>query len=145
MFSLKPHSLNSPYMIECYFTTLGSSDTLLATVLYHVLQIFLDLQDSPISGAVSCCHPSAAAQSIQRSTLSTTSMSAEGLRLRMELGGCCLAVSSPGRLTVAVKCHHGYLHLNTNRSCRFSKALQGPGRQGGGVTVGGFGHLLLLL
>lgn len=48
-------------MIECYLPTLGSYDTLLAMVLYHVLQIFLDLQDSPISGSVSCCHPSAAA------------------------------------------------------------------------------------
>lgn len=48
-------------MIERYFPTLGSYDTLLAMVPYHVLQIFLDLQDSPISGSVSCCHPSAAA------------------------------------------------------------------------------------
>ena len=42
---------------------------------------------------------------------------------------------------MVVKCHQGYLHPSTNRSCRCSKALQGPERQGKG-SAKGFGLLL---
>lgn len=39
---------------------------------------------------------------------------------------CCVV---PRWLTVVIKCHLGYLFPNGNRSCRFPKALPGPGRQ----------------
>lgn len=65
------------------------------------LQIVLDIGQSYFW--ISCCHPSAPAQSILLSTTpeNTISMPAEAQR-EMELCSCCLAVLFPGGLTVVV-------------------------------------------
>lgn len=131
-FSLKPHSSKPPSTIERDSTTCSSSDTLLELVLHHVLTDCLRLIGQSYFW-ISCCHPSAPAQSIPLSAApeNTISMPAEARR-EDGLCSCCLAVLFPGGLTVVVRCHQRYLHPSTNRSCRFSKALQGPERQGEG-------------
>lgn len=141
-FSLKPHSSKPPYTAERYFTTFSSYDTLLEMVLHHVLTdclryrtvLFLDQLLSSIC--------SRTVNSTEHNPWEHSECQ-QKLGMRVELCSCCLAVLFPGGLRVVVKCHQGYLHPSTNRSCKCSKALQGPERQGKG-SAKGFGLLLSL-
>lgn len=92
-FSLKPRSSKPPSTIEHYSTTFSSSDTLFEMVLPHVLTDCLRFIGQSYFW-ISCCHPSAPAQSHWAQPLRTLFQCQQKLGMRMDCVAAALLFCS---------------------------------------------------